>query len=69
MTEKQRFMIYVKLGNLLADVRKKNNCGICEAIKFLLDKGIIEKIEDLETGYYLEGSAYLAEKLLPTTID
>ncbi|MCL2832576.1 MAG: hypothetical protein FWD78_05360 [Treponema sp.] len=43
---------------------KKNNTDICESVQFLLDRGIIEKIEDLETGYYLEGSAYLAEVLL-----
>ncbi|MCL2231537.1 MAG: hypothetical protein FWB99_00495 [Treponema sp.] len=56
MTDKQRFLIYVKLGNLIADAREKNGTGIAEAVRFLL-----EKVEDLETGYYLEGSAYLAE--------
>jgi len=61
MTDKQRFLIYAKLGNLLADVREYNGAGICEAVKVLLEKGIIQKLEDLETGYYLEGSAYLAE--------
>jgi len=61
MTEKQHFLIYVKLGNLIADVREKNSAGIAEAVRFLLEKGVIEKVEDLETGYYLEGSAYLAE--------
>ena len=61
MTEKQRFLIYVRIGNLIADVRKKNNMGMCEAVKYLLDKEIIQEIEDLETGYYLEGTAYLAE--------
>ncbi|MDR0503722.1 MAG: hypothetical protein LBH16_10435 [Treponema sp.] len=61
MTEKQRFLVYVKLGNLLASIRKKNNVNICEATRILLDKEIIQKIEDMETGYYLEGSAYLAE--------
>ena len=61
MTEKQRFLVYVKLGNLIANVRKKSNVGSCEAIRILHEKGIIEKLEDLETGYYLEGSAYLAE--------
>jgi len=61
MTDKQRFLIYVRLGNLLADVRKENGVGISEAAKVLFDRGIIQKLEDLETGYYLEGSAYLAE--------
>ena len=61
MTDKQRFLVYVKVGDMIASIRKKNNASICEAIKILIDKGIIQKIEDLETGYYLEGSAYLAE--------
>jgi hypothetical protein len=61
MTDKQRFLIYVKLGYLLTCVRKKNNVTISEAIKFLLEKGIVQKIEDLKTGYYMESSAYLAE--------
>ena len=61
MTEKQRFLIYIRIGNLLANIRKKNNVGIGEAMKMLLEKKIIQEIEDLETGYYLEGSAYLAE--------
>jgi len=61
MTDKQRFLIYVRLGNLLADVGEENGVGICEAVRILLDRGIIQKLEDLETGYYLEGSAYLAE--------
>jgi len=61
MTEKQRFLVYVKLGDMIAGIRKKNGVSICEAIRILIDKGIIQKIEDLETGYYLEGSAYLEE--------
>jgi len=61
MTDKQRFLIYVKLGNLLADVCEESGVGLCEAVKVMLDRGIIQKLEDLETGYYLEGSAYLAE--------
>jgi len=61
MTEKQRFLIYTKLGSLIAYMRKKSNVDICEAIDILLNKGIIQKLENLETGYYLEGSAYLIE--------
>jgi len=61
MTEKQRFLIYVKLGYLLASIRKKNNVSINEAVKILLEKRIMQKIEDIETGYYLESGAYLAD--------
>ena len=61
MTEKQRFLIYAHLGNLLASIREKNNVSISEALKIMLDKGIIQDLEDLETGYYLEGDAYLED--------
>ena len=64
MTEKQRFLVYIKISNLLANIKKNNNVGICEAMKILLEKKIIHEIEDMETGYYLEGSAYLAEIFL-----
>ena len=62
MTEKQRFLIYVKLGYLLACVRKKNDVSLSDSLKILLEKGIVQKLEDIETGYYLESGAYLAEE-------
>ena len=61
MTEKQRFMVYIKIGNLIANVRKNKKLKTNEAIRLLLEKKIIQKIEDLETGYYLESPFYLAE--------
>lgn len=61
MSDKQRFLIYAKLGYLIASVKNKNDTCICGAVKILLEKGIIQKLEDLETGYYLESGAYLAE--------
>ena len=63
MTEKQRFLIYTHLAGLLANVREKNNASICEAVKFLLSNDVIQKLEDLETGYYLESDAYLERTL------
>jgi len=62
MTEKQRFLIYVHLAGLIACIRKSNNVSISEAIKIMLERGIIQKLEDLETGYYLESDGYLAER-------
>jgi len=62
MTEKQRFLVYAHFAGLIACVRKSNSCGISEAIRILLEKGIIQKLEDLETGYYLESDGYLAER-------
>ena len=64
MTDKQRFIIYIKLGSLIANVKAKNNLSTYEAVSLLLEKKIIQKLEDLETGYYLESSAYLTEAFL-----
>jgi hypothetical protein len=64
MTDKQRFLVYVHLAGLIASIRKSNKVGISEAMKIMLEKGIIQKLEDLETGYYLESDAYLEDELL-----
>ena len=59
MTDKQRFLVYTHLAGLLASIRKSYKLSINDAIKMMLSKGIIQKLEDLETGYYLESDAYL----------
>ena len=64
MTEKQRFLVYVHLAGLIASVRKREKVSMKEAIKILLSKGIIQELEDIETGYYLESDAYLENVLL-----
>jgi hypothetical protein len=62
MTEKQRFLVYVHFAGLIASIREKNNIGISEAIRIMLERGIIQELEDLETGYYLESDGYLTER-------
>jgi hypothetical protein len=69
MTEKQRFLVYIHLAGLLASVRKNNNVSISEAVKIMLSNGVIQKLEDLNTGYYLESDAYLEMALLKTYFD
>ena len=64
MTEKQRFLVYTHLAGLMAAVRKNNKVSITEAVKTLLSNGVIQKLEDLETGYYLESDAYLESALV-----
>ena len=61
MTDKQRFLIYTHLAGLLASIRKKNKLSISETVKVMLSNGIIQELEDLETGYYLESDAYLED--------
>ena len=67
MTEKQRFLIYTHIAGLLAAVREKNSISICEVVKQFLSNGVIQKLEDIETGYYLESNAYLEDILLGQT--
>ena len=64
MTEKQRFLIYTHLAGLLASIRKYNKVSISDAVKMLLSNDIIQKLENLETGYYLESDAYLEWALI-----
>ena len=65
MTEKQRFLVYTHLAGLLASIRKNNDVSIAEALQMMLSNGIIQKLEDLETGYYLESDGYLERVLIP----
>ena len=67
MTEKQRFLVYLHFAGLLASIRKNNKVSISEAVKTLLSNGVIQKLEDLETGYYLESDAYLERALISQT--
>ena len=64
MTEKQRFLVYTHLAGLLASIRKNNELSISETLQTMLVNGIIQKLEDLETGYYLESDGYLEIALL-----
>jgi len=64
MTEKQRFLVYTHLAALIASTRQHFNVNITDAIKLLLSNGIIQQIEDLETGYYLESDAYLEREFI-----
>ena len=64
MTEKQRFLVYSHFAGLLASIRKNDNISISKATETMLSNGVIQKLEDLETGYYLESDAYLERALL-----
>ena len=64
MTDKQRFLVYTHLAGLIASIRKNNEVSISDALQTMLSNGIIQKLEDLETGYYLESDGYLENALL-----
>lgn len=52
------------MAGLLASIRKYNKVSISDAVKMLLSNDIIQKLENLETGYYLESDAYLEWALI-----
>lgn len=64
MTQKQNFLIYAHLSSLLAEIKKKKNVDTAEAIKIMLSKGIVKKLENIDNGYYLESDAYLEQELI-----
>jgi hypothetical protein len=64
MTPKQNFLVYARLSWLLAEIKKKMNVDTAEALKIMLSKEIITKLENIDNGYYLESSAYLENELI-----
>jgi len=64
MTQKQNFLVYAHLSSLLAEIKKKMNVDTAEAIKIMLSKGIVAKLENIANGYYLESDAYLSRELI-----
>ena len=59
--QKLRIPISEATSRLLSDGGLNYLEDYYEALHTQSNKGIIQKLEDLETGYYLESSAYLAE--------
>ena len=45
-------------------IRKNNNVSICKTEEIMLTNDIIQKLENLETGYYLRSDTYLENTLL-----
>ena len=64
MTQIQNFLVYARLSSLLAEVKKKMNIDTAQALKTMLSKGIVAKIENIDNGYYLESDAYLENELI-----
>ena len=64
MTQKQNFLVYAHLSSLLAEIKKKMNVNTVEALKIMLSKGIVAKIENIDNGYYLESDAYLESEFI-----
>ena len=62
MTDKQRFLVYVHLGQILGEIMREKGLSMTEALQEMSNSQFIEKLEDLETGYYLESSAYLYDE-------
>jgi len=64
MTPKQNFLVYARLSSLLAEMKKRMNIDTAQALKTMLLRGIVAKIEDIDNGYYLESDAYLGNEFI-----
>ena len=62
MTDKQRYLVSVHLGQVLGEMMRNQGLSMTEALREISNSQFIDKLEDLETGYYLESSAYLYEE-------
>ena len=52
------------ISEIITLIVKNKNKNIEEAYKFFYKTDLAHKIEDIETGYYLEGASYLYELLI-----
>lgn len=60
-TEQQDFLIENIISENLIYLIEDNNISMDKAMDIFYSTEISAKLEDIETGYYLEGSAYIYE--------
>ena len=58
---KADMLIEYIVGDIISYIMEDNNLKIGEAMAIFYDSRIFEKLHDIETGLYLNGSAYVYE--------
>ena len=58
---KADMLIEYIVGDIVGYIMEDNNLKIGEAMAIFYDSRIFEKLHDIETGLYLNGSAYVYE--------
>lgn len=61
MTDKQREMIEYTTQDIIAFIMEDKNLNMDEAMELFYTSVTFEKLTDIETGLYLQGSSYVYE--------
>ena len=62
-TKNQELLIQFLISEVVTFIAEEQNVSIEEALEIFYSTEIASKVEDLETGYYLEGARYIYEIL------
>lgn len=63
MTEKQRQLIEFTIQDLVRYVVKEQNCSIQQGMSVVYNSQVLKKLQDVETGLYLESPLYVYDLL------
>lgn len=64
MSVKQKQLIEYAVQDLVAMLVERKGVSVQEAMRILYHSTFNDKLQDIETGFYLEGSEYLYELLI-----
>ena len=62
-SKEQDFLIQNIISNVVNYIAQDNNISTEEALQIFFSSDLSKKIEDIETGYYLESPSYIYEIL------
>ena len=61
MNKTQELLIHNIISEVVTYISEEQNISIEKALEFFYTTEVASKLEDLETGYYLEGARYIYE--------
>jgi len=62
-TKNQELLIQFLISEVVTFIAEERNVSIEKALEIFYSTEVSKKIEDIETGYYLEGARYIYEIL------
>ena len=60
-TKEQEFLTQSLIANIVSYIAEDNQITIEQALQIFFSNELSKKIEDIETGYYLESPSYVYE--------
>ena len=60
-TKKQELLIQFLISEVVTFIAEEKNVSVEKALEIFYSTEVAAKLEDLETGYYLEGARYIYE--------